>query len=230
MVFQEPMSSLNPVFTIGDQVAEGFRIHQGFSVRNAWNNAVEALSQVKIPDPAKTARQYPHELSGGMRQRVMIAIALSGQPDLLIADEPTTALDVTVQAQILELMEELKQRLKSAIILISHNMGVIASICNQVAVMYAGMIVEYAPVKNLFANPRHPYTIGLLESIPKLGEAGGGKPLSPISGTVPDPVHFPTGCRFHPRCSRARPDCSREIPELYKAGEQHYVRCFYWNE
>jgi oligopeptide/dipeptide ABC transporter ATP-binding protein len=230
MVFQEPMTSLNPVFTIGDQVAETFRIHQGFSGRKARENAVEMLHQVRIPDPEKRALQYPHELSGGMRQRVMIAMALACRPDLLIADEPTTALDVTVQAQILNLMNELKHRYGTAILFISHNLGIISGISDTVIVMYAGMIVEYACSKDLFESPFHPYTRGLLNSLPRMeaGEKVGA--LTAIRGSVPDPVHYPPGCRFHPRCPKAIPDCARDIPPLSSVAERHLVRCIRWME
>jgi len=229
MIFQEPMSSLNPVLTIGDQVSEAFRIHQGLSQRTAGQRALEMLERVRIPDGDKCARQYPHELSGGMRQRVMIAMALACRPDLLIADEPTTALDVTVQAQILFLMDELKRDYQSSVLLISHNMGVIAGIADNVAVMYAGMFVEYAPVEVLFARPRHPYTLGLLRSIPKLEDISAGRNLVPIAGNVPDPVHYPSGCRFHPRCPKATLECLGSVPDLLPLGENpmHFVRCIH---
>ena len=229
MIFQEPMSSLNPVLTIGDQVSEVFRIHQGLSQRTAGLRALEMLKRVRIPDEDKCARQYPHELSGGMRQRVMIAMALACKPDLLIADEPTTALDVTVQAQILFLMDELKRDYHSSVLLISHNLGVISGIADNVAVMYAGMIVEYAPVDALFARPLHPYTRGLLRSIPKLEDIAGGRDLVSIPGNVPDPVHYPAGCRFHPRCPRATPECFASVPDLVPFGENpmHFVRCIH---
>jgi len=229
MIFQEPMSSLNPVLTIGDQVSEAFRIHQGLSRRTSWHKALEMLSRVRIPDADKCSRQYPHELSGGMRQRVMIAMSLACSPDLLIADEPTTALDVTVQAQILFLMDELKRDYHSSVLLISHNLGVIAGIADQVAVMYAGMIVEYAPVEFLFSRPRHPYTLGLLRSVPDLDDITGGRKLESIRGNVPDPVHYPSGCRFHPRCPRATPECQAAVPDLLPVGENqtHFVRCIH---
>jgi len=229
MIFQEPMTSLNPVFTIGNQVAEVFQIHRGLSRRAAWRNAVEMLERVKIPEPAKRAREYPHQMSGGMRQRVMIAIALACEPDLLIADEPTTALDVTVQAQILNLMEELKKQYDSAILLITHNLGVIAEIADEVAVMYAGMIVEYAPVEILFGHPFHPYTRGLLLSIPELEEIRRGKRLVPIEGNVPEPTHHPPGCRFHPRCPKATSECRAAVPQLVPAdsGAKHLCRCIH---
>ena len=232
MIFQEPMSSLNPVLTIGDQVSEVFRIHQGHSQKTARLRALDMLDGVRIPDVDKCAGQYPHELSGGMRQRVMIAMALACNPDLLIADEPTTALDVTVQAQILYLMDELMRKYQSSVLLISHNLGVIAGIADDVAVMYAGMIVEQASAESLFAVPLHPYTLGLLRSIPKLEDISGGRNLVPIPGTVPDPIHYPSGCRFHPRCPRAIPECSASLPDLLPLGDdkKHLVRCIHFQE
>lgn len=227
MIFQEPMTSLNPVFTIGDQIAESLVIHKGMSRRAAWDKAVSMLEQVKIPDASRRARQYPHQMSGGMRQRVMIAMALACEPDLIIADEPTTALDVTVQAQILQLMEELRRMHGASFLIISHNLGVIANIADAVAVMYAGMIVEHAPVRELFNNPAHPYTRGLLRAIPQLKEGGGEAPLIPIPGNVPDPAHYPAGCRFHPRCSFAVDECKIQIPELVDmpGAAGHQIRC-----
>ena len=231
MIFQEPMTCLNPVFTIGDQVAEVFRIHRKTTRKAALEGAGEMLRRVKIPEPDRRLRQYPHQMSGGMRQRVMIAIALACEPDLLIADEPTTALDVTVQAQILDLMSELKEQYDSAILLISHNLGVIAAVCDEVAVMYAGMLVEYAPVRGLFRNPLHPYTRGLMNSIPKLSDIRDGVRPVPIHGNVPDPVHPPKGCRFHPRCPLAVDECRGAVPDLVAVdGEgSHLVRCIRWD-
>ncbi|MCC7343393.1 MAG: ABC transporter ATP-binding protein, partial [Deltaproteobacteria bacterium] len=194
MIFQEPMTSLNPVFTVGDQIAEAVQLHQKVGKKEALELSVEMLRKVRIPDPGKRIRDYPHQLSGGMRQRVMIAMALSCKPDILIADEPTTALDVTIQAQILELMQELIDDMHMSVVLITHDLGVVAEVCDDVLVMYAGMIVERAPAKRLFAKPKHPYTIGLLESIPKLFDDRGG-PLHTIKGSVPDISKLPPGCR-----------------------------------
>jgi oligopeptide/dipeptide ABC transporter ATP-binding protein len=226
MIFQEPMTSLNPVFTIGEQVAETLRLHRGLSRGEAWEGAVSLLEGVHIPDAARRARQYPHEMSGGMRQRVMIAIALSCGPELVIADEPTTALDVTVQAQILELMGELRHNSGASFLIISHNLGVIADIADEVAVMYGGMIVEAAPVKELFGSPLHPYTHGLLKSIPRLPHAGSrmGGDLPTIGGNVPDPVNYPAGCRFHPRCPQSTAECKKEVPPLINAGAYFALR------
>ncbi|MBN1901331.1 ABC transporter ATP-binding protein [Candidatus Sumerlaeota bacterium] len=230
MIFQEPMTSLNPVYTIGDQIAEAFRIHRGYSGKKAREEALFMLNQVRIPDPEKRALQYPHELSGGMRQRVMIAMALACRPDILIADEPTTALDVTVQAQIMNLINELKSRYNAAILFISHNLGVISEISDWVMVMYAGMIVEYARSSDIFKRPLHPYTRGLLRALPRLEEGEKIKRLNAIKGSVPDPAHHPPGCRFHPRCPGAVPDCVANIPPLSGAMESHFVRCFRWKE
>ena len=223
MVFQEPMTALNPVFTIGDQVAEVARVHGGASRREAWERAVEMLSLVGIPDARERATSYPHLLSGGMRQRVLIAMALVMNPALLIADEPTTALDVTIQAQILELLAGLQQRLGLAILLITHDLGVIAEIASRVLVMYGGLIVEEAPVRELFANPRHPYTQGLLAAMPRLGEER--ERLTVIPGTVPPPTAWPTGCRFRDRCAFAWDRCEAEAPPLYPVRHDHGARC-----
>jgi oligopeptide/dipeptide ABC transporter ATP-binding protein len=223
MVFQEPMTALNPVFTIGDQVAEVARVHGGASRREAWERAVEMLSLVGIPDARERARSYPHLLSGGMRQRVLIAMALVMNPALLIADEPTTALDVTIQAQILELLAGLQQRLGLAILLITHDLGVIAEVASRVLVMYGGLIVEEAPVRELFANPRHPYTQGLLAAMPRLGSQR--ERLSVIPGTVPPPTAWPTGCRFRDRCAFAWDRCEAEAPPLYPVRHDHRARC-----
>jgi oligopeptide/dipeptide ABC transporter ATP-binding protein len=225
MIFQEPMTSLNPVFTIGSQIAEAVRLHKQVTRAAARERALELLKLVKIADPGRRLDEYPHQLSGGMRQRVMIAMALACEPDLLIADEPTTALDVTIQAQILELLAELRTRLGMAILLITHDLGVVAETCDEVAVMYAGKIVERAPAATLFAEPLHPYTIGLLAARPEHG-AGSGKPLAAIPGMVPAPANFPAGCRFHPRCRYAREtDCVAEMPALREYSPQHLVRC-----
>ncbi len=223
MVFQEPMTALNPVFTIGDQVAEVARVHAGASRRSARERAVEMLSLVGIPDPRARASAYPHELSGGMRQRVLIAMALVMNPALLIADEPTTALDVTIQAQILELLAELQQRLGLAVLLITHDLGVVAEVTSRVLVMYGGQIVESAPVRDLFAHPRHPYTEGLLAATPRLGERL--ERLAVIPGTVPPPTAWPGGCRFHDRCAYAWPRCAAEAPALVPVRDGRAARC-----
>jgi peptide/nickel transport system ATP-binding protein len=226
MIFQEPMTSLNPVFTIGDQVAEAVRLHRNVSRAEARARALEMLSLVRIGDPQQRIDEYPHQLSGGMRQRVMIAMALACDPALVIADEPTTALDVTIQAQILELLSDLRRRLGTAILLITHDLGVVAETCDDVAVMYAGRIVEQAAADELFANPMHPYTIGLLAARPESARAGASEGLVTIPGSVPPPQHFPAGCRFHPRCRFARePRCMREPPELRELRPGHFVRC-----
>ena len=228
MIFQEPMTALNPVYTVGNQIMEAIRLHQRVGAAEARSRAVEMLVQVGIPSPEQRVDEYPHQLSGGMRQRVMIAMALSCNPAVLIADEPTTALDVTIQAQILDLLTKLQGELGMAILLITHDLGVIAETADRVAVMYAGKIVEYAGVEDVFDRPRHPYTLGLLESIPKLHERK--ETLRVIPGTVPPPTAFPPGCAFHPRCPFAEERCRREIPELEDAAEHHQVRCFRWRE
>ena len=230
MIFQEPMTSLNPVFTCGFQIDEAVILHQGLGPTAAREKTVEMLQLVGIPDPSQRANEYPHQLSGGMRQRVMIAMALCCNPDVLIADEPTTALDVTIQAQILELLERLQAELGMAVLMITHDLGVIAEVADRVAVMYAGKIVESAVVERIFEQPRHPYTIGLLESIPKLNEQK--EKLSVIPGTVPDATRFPSGCRFAPRCSRAEAVCREaEPPLLTIEGEDtdkgHAVACWF---
>jgi oligopeptide/dipeptide ABC transporter ATP-binding protein len=227
MIFQEPMTSLNPVFTIGDQIIEAVRLHKPVSREAARKKALEMLSLVRLADPELRLDEYPHQLSGGMRQRVMIAMALACDPDLVIADEPTTALDVTIQAQILELLADLRRRLGTAILLITHDLGVVAETCDDVAVMYAGRIVERAPAAELFAHPRHPYTIGLLAARPSPGGRRDG-PLKTIPGMVPPPQQFPTGCRFHPRCAYARlPHCAAETPALRAVAAGHEARCHY---
>jgi oligopeptide/dipeptide ABC transporter ATP-binding protein len=229
MIFQEPMTSLNPVFTVGDQIAEVFQVHRKMSKREALKEAQRMLEQVRIPSPAQRVREYPHQMSGGMRQRVMIAMALACNPDLLIADEPTTALDVTVQAQILNLMEDLKAQFNSSIMMITHDLGVIAEISDYVAVMYAGQIVEYADVKTLFSNPLHPYTHGLLKSIPRIDEIKRQKKLYSIEGNVPDPSAHPVGCRFHPRCPYMTPECREDVPPLFEVSPSHTLRCIHWD-
>jgi oligopeptide/dipeptide ABC transporter ATP-binding protein len=224
MIFQEPMTSLNPVFRIGDQIVESLRLHQKLSRESARRKAVEMLNLVRIPRADKVARDYPHQLSGGMRQRAMIAMALACNPKLLIADEPTTALDVTIQAQVLTLMNDLKEKTNTAIMLITHNMGVIAQMSDFVLVMYAGKIVESAPVKELFTNPHHPYTVGLLGSIPSL--VIDKERLYTIPGVVPSPFELPEGCYYAPRCSRVMDRCRVSQPVDYPIGEDHVVSCF----
>jgi oligopeptide/dipeptide ABC transporter ATP-binding protein len=223
MIFQEPMTALNPVFTVGDQIAEVARIHQGASRRQAWDRAVEMLTLVGIPSPAERAKAYPHQLSGGMRQRVLIAMALVMNPALVIADEPTTALDVTIQAQILELLASLQQRFGTAIMLITHDLGVVAEVASRVIVMYGGQVVEEASVRDLFARAHHPYTEGLLRAMPRVGHAR--ERLTVIPGTVPPPTAWPTGCRFRDRCPYAWERCASEHPPLYRIGEGHVSRC-----
>ena len=224
MIFQEPMTALNPVYTCGDQIAEAVRLHEKVEPKAAFDRAIEVLRLVGISDPKRRARQYPHELSGGMRQRVMIAMALSTNPELLIADEPTTALDVTIQAQILTLMRNLKGQFGSAILLITHDLGVVAEMCDSVAVMYAGRIVEQAPTTELFTNPKHPYTQGLLASIPRLGKKQDR--LHVITGSVPNPLALPPGCAFRPRCPVKAPRSESEIPALKAVGAEHLVACW----
>ena len=232
MIFQEPMTSLNPVFTIGDQIMEGLVLHRGLSSDAARAEALHLLELVRIPAAAQRLDEYPHQLSGGMRQRVMIAMALACRPRLLIADEPTTALDVTVQAQILELLADLQRELGMSIVLITHDLGVVAETADRVVVMYAGNVVERAGVKSLFARPRHPYTAGLFLSLPSLEEGGGT--LRPIEGAVPDAMNLPNGCRFHPRCPFAMPVCRERQPELTAReasdDEPHRSACFYVDE
>ncbi|TCZ66849.1 ABC transporter ATP-binding protein [Roseicella aquatilis] len=223
MIFQEPMTSLNPAFTAGEQVAEALRLHEGLAPRAAMDRAVEMLARVRIPEAARRARQYPHQLSGGMRQRVMIAMALACRPRLLIADEPTTALDVTVQAQILALLDELKRETGTAVVLITHDLGVVADHADRVAVMYAGRIAETAPADTLFARPEHPYTVGLLGAVPAI-EGGAGR-LASIEGTVPDLRRPPPGCRFAPRCPFAGRDCEAQ-PPLAEVGAGHAAACW----
>ena len=223
MVFQEPMTALNPVFTVGDQIAEVARVHAGASRRVAWERAVEMLQLTGIPDPEQRAREYPHQLSGGMRQRVVIAMALVMSPVLLIADEPTTALDVTIQAQILELLADLQARLGMSILLITHDLGVVAEVVSRVIVMYAGEVVEEAPVDQLFRRPHHPYTEGLLHAMPRLGQER--ERLAVIPGTVPPPTAWPAGCRFRDRCPYAWERCAVEHPPLYTLSAGHVSRC-----
>jgi peptide/nickel transport system ATP-binding protein len=226
IIFQEPMTSLNPVYTIGDQIAESVRLHEGLSKKAALDRAVEMLQLVNIPTPQRRVNDYPHQFSGGMRQRVMIAIALACNPKLVIADEPTTALDVTIQAQILELLQSLKDRFGMAVMLITHAMGVVAEVAQRVVVMYAGKVVEEAPVAELFAHPRHPYTQGLIRSIPRIDTAATHKVrLETIAGTVHKRIAPPEGCRFAPRCRFAMPACSAATPALREVAPGHKVAC-----
>jgi peptide/nickel transport system ATP-binding protein len=226
MVFQEPMTSLNPVYTIGEQIAEVLRRHEGLSRKIALDKTIEMLRLVQIPNAEKRYNDYPHQFSGGMRQRVMIAMALSCKPKLLIADEPTTALDVTIQAQILELLQDMKSRFGMAIMLITHAMGVVAETAQRVVVMYAGKVIEEAPVEQLFANPRHPYTQGLIRSIPRIDTAATRKErLEAIPGVVPNLLNPPPGCRFAPRCRYAMPKCREAMPPLFNLGHGHKVAC-----
>ena len=225
MIFQEPMTSLNPVFTVGDQVAEGIRHHQRVSRREAWDRAVEMLKRVKVPDPARRAREYPHQLSGGLRQRVMIAMALALGPRLLIADEPTTALDVTIQAQILELLLSLQEEMRMAVILITHDLGVIAEVADRVLVMYAGRVVEEGSATELFEEPLHPYTQGLLGSLPTLEGGKRLRRLQAIPGLVPNLLALPTGCKFAPRCPKVIDACWPTEPELREVRPGRWARC-----
>jgi oligopeptide/dipeptide ABC transporter ATP-binding protein len=223
MIFQEPMSALNPVFMVGDQVAEVARVHARMSRKDAWDRAVEMLALTGIPDADARARQYPHQLSGGMRQRVLIAMALMMKPALVIADEPTTALDVTIQAQILDLLVDLQKKIDTSILMITHDLGVIAETASRVIVMYAGEVVEQADVDELFAKPQHPYTEGLMHSMPHIGHDQ--ERLNVIPGTVPAPTEWPAGCRFRERCPYSWDKCEREHPPLYEIGSGHVSRC-----
>lgn len=228
MIFQEPMTSLNPVFKIGQQIGEVLILHQGMNKEQARAKAIEMLKLVGIPRPERIVDEYPHSLSGGMRQRVMIAMALACNPQLLIADEPTTALDVTIQAQILELMKKLKTDFNASVMLITHNLGVVAETCQRVIVMYAGKVVEEGDVYSIFEDPKHPYTQGLLKSIPSVEEKVDR--LDSIPGIVPNPLNMPQGCRFQPRCSKAMEICKTKQPELTNLGEERNVRCFLYSQ
>jgi len=228
MIFQEPMTSLNPVFTIGDQIIEAIILHQGLNKTEARRRAIEMLDRVKIPSPETRVDAYPHQLSGGMRQRAMIAMALSCQPKLLIADEPTTALDVTIQAQVLQLLKEIQREMGMAVMLITHDLGVVAEIADRVAVMYAGRVMEYGPIEAIFSQLRNPYTKGLLDSIPQVEEKK--ERLNAIPGQVPDPMNLPVGCKFHPRCYLMIEECKKEEPPLFQVNEKHFSRCIRWKE
>ena len=231
MIFQEPMTSLNPVYTVGDQIAEAIVLHQGKSNREALRMSAEMLDLVGIPEPEKRIKNYPHQMSGGMRQRVMIAMALSCGPKLLIADEPTTALDVTIQAQILDLMRNLQNEIGMSILFITHDLGVVAEMADRVVVMYAGRAVEEGDVKDIFGAPKMPYTLGLLNSIPRVDKAAVHQQrLEAIPGNVPNPLYLPEGCAFHPRCRFVIDECKDEIPLLSDSGGGHMVRCIRWNE
>lgn len=229
MIFQEPMTSLNPVYTIGEQISETIILHQKLNKEKALKKTVEMLKLVSIPSPERRVHEYPHELSGGQRQRVMIAMALSCNPDLLIADEPTTALDVTIQAQILELMKKLKDEIGMSVLMITHDLGVIAEVSDNVVVVYAGKAVEYADVVTIFKHSRHPYTMALQNSIPRLTDKP-GKKLEVIQGGIPDPLALPSGCKFHPRCKFAIDLCKKEEPELERIEDNHIVRCWMYNK
>jgi oligopeptide/dipeptide ABC transporter ATP-binding protein len=231
IVFQEPMTSLNPVLTVGEQISERLRVHAGLNRRQALRRTVEMLERVRIPEPQRRAANYPHQMSGGMRQRVVIAMALACGPKLLIADEPTTALDVTIQAQILDLMRSLQAEFGMAILFITHDLGVVAEMADRVVVMYAGRAVEQAPVRSIFAEPRMPYTRALLRSIPRIDRDGTARQrLQAISGNVPNPSSFLPGCAFHPRCPQGQPPCVTAQPDFEQCTADHFVRCRRWRE
>jgi oligopeptide/dipeptide ABC transporter ATP-binding protein len=224
MILQDPMASLNPLFTIGDQVSEPLRVHEGVGRRSAWSRATDLLKAVRIPAPEARVREYPHQMSGGMRQRIVGAIAISCAPRLLIADEPTTSLDLTIQAQYLNLLRDLQREHRLALIFITHNLGIVAKMCDQVAVMYGGRLVEWGPVTRIFDAPAHPYTRALLESIPRMGD--GRERLTAIEGQPPDLAAPPTGCAFHPRCPEAMARCREEAPPETVLGPSHTARCW----
>ena len=226
MVFQDPMSSLNPIKTVGEQIAEGMKIHRGLSDKDALSQARNMLEMVGIP--GSRVSEYPHQFSGGMKQRVIIAIALACNPDLLIADEPTTALDVTIQAQVLKLIRELKENSRMSMLMITHALGIVAEVCDYVGIMYAGRIVEYGTLADIFDNLRHPYTRGLFDSLPDIENRRAE--LKPIPGLIPDPMNLPLGCAFHPRCSHAKPECSRDLPQVRWLSDTHFVSCHLYNE
>ncbi len=230
LVLQEPMTALDPVFTVGDQIAEAVRAHRRVSRRRARDEAARLLELVAIPDAGRRLKDYPHQLSGGQRQRVLIAMALAAAPELLLADEPTTALDVTIQAQILELLERLRRELGLAILLITHDLAVVAETCDRLLVMYAGQLVEEAPVAELFARPAHPYTRRLLAAVPRLGQPAARGQLPSIPGQVPDPAALPSGCAFHPRCPDVMDVCPRHSPDLYPVSAGQRARCFLYGE
>jgi oligopeptide/dipeptide ABC transporter ATP-binding protein len=229
MIFQEPMTSLNPVFTVGSQIIEVLMIHRGMSEEEAKEKTISLFQDVGIPDPARRIDNFPHQMSGGMRQRVMIAMGLACDPKLLIADEPTTALDVTIQAQVLQLMRDIKKKTNTSIILITHNLAVVAEMADFIAVMYYGRLVEYAPVKELYGNPRHPYTHGLLNSIPRVDKPKTAKALPAIPGVVPNPYSAPSGCKFHPRCKYVQQKCIDQEPPyvLLPDSDNHLCRCWF---
>ncbi|WP_316740314.1 ABC transporter ATP-binding protein [Streptomyces sp. MK7] len=228
MIFQDALSALNPVLTVGDQLGEMFTVHRGLSRKDARAKAVELMDRVRIPAAAQRVRDYPHQFSGGMRQRIMIAMALALEPALVIADEPTTALDVTVQAQVMDLLAELRREYRMGLILITHDLGVVADVADRIAVMYAGRIVESAPVHDLYKAPAHPYTRGLLDSIPRLDMKG--RELYAIKGLPPSLLRIPSGCAFHPRCPMARDVCRTDVPPLYEVDEQRGSACHFWRE
>ena len=226
MVFQDPMTSLNPIKTVGEQIAEGMKIHRGVSDKEALRRAMNMLEMVGIPGGRVSA--YPHQFSGGMKQRVVIAIALACDPNILIADEPTTALDVTIQAQVLKLINELREKSRMVMLMITHDLGVVAEVCDTVGIMYAGRIVECGTLADIFDNLRHPYTRGLFDSLPDIENRRAE--LKPIPGLIPDPMNLPPGCAFHPRCSYAKPECSRDLPQVRWLSDTHYVSCHLYNE
>ncbi|MDL4777377.1 ABC transporter ATP-binding protein [Actinomadura xylanilytica] len=228
MIFQDALSALNPVFTVGDQITEMYRVHRGLRRKPARDKAVELMERVRIPSARQRLGDYPHQFSGGMRQRIMIAMALALEPDVLIADEPTTALDVTVQAQIMRLLAELQDELRMGLVLITHDLGVVAGVADRIVVMYAGSVAEQAPARELYARPAHPYTAGLLASVPRLDQRGG--PLVPIKGAPPDPAALPPGCPFRPRCPRAEAVCAAERPPLVTVGPGHAAACHFAEE
>jgi oligopeptide transport system ATP-binding protein len=228
MVFQDALSSLNPVLTVGEQLGEMFTTHQGMSRKDSRIKAVELMDRVRIPAAAERVKQYPHQFSGGMRQRVMIAMAMALEPDLIIADEPTTALDVTVQAQVMDLLAELQREFNMGLILITHDLGVVADVADKIAVMYAGRIVETSPVHEIYKRPAHPYTKGLLRSIPRLDQKG--QELYAIKGLPPNLLHIPSGCAFNPRCPQAQDICRTDVPVLHTVGDQRGSACHFWKE